>query len=97
MGDYWTENAVKVQAVAAAGVERGAVDEAIIANAGGRFGVMGANEPSSVITAMRNLTSSRSDPRENYCATTSEQTRRTCRSSRVVCAELLDPMPTKGR
>lgn len=56
MRDFWTENAVKLQAeLDAAGVELSAADDMIAANAGGWFAAMGANEKASVIATMRTL------------------------------------------
>lgn len=58
MRDHWTENATKRQAeLATAGVELGAADDVIAANAGGWFAAMGANEKASVIATMRTLAS----------------------------------------
>lgn len=56
MRDYWSENAVKLQAeLQAAGLDTNAADEVIAANAGGWFAAMSANEKASVIATMRGL------------------------------------------
>lgn len=55
-GDYWTENAVKLQTeLVAAGIDLNAASNVIATNAGAWFAEMDANVKSSVIATMRNL------------------------------------------